>query len=304
MVDVSKSLLQISKDVCILRRYSPNIDLNSKGHVAVAVQAIDRVAPPSSPSQRAEFEMDKLAPIHARIADEIGVEENEEDKEDPDSATATRATRPRTVVSGIGLSSAPNAGRTEDGRVSPISSASSSAPSSALSPAEQQYRGWVFDVLAPLLPFIDDTVEPQARYSDLQEIGEGESGSVFSARVRPDSSLASSAKQKKRRKDVSPSAHATVVAVKVIPVDPAGSPKIELLRQELELMEDVRHAHVLTMDALFIDLSDDTLWIRMELMETSLADVIGLVDEGAEMGEPVIARFASDVSFLRLACSI
>ncbi|KAJ7271004.1 hypothetical protein C8J57DRAFT_1716199 [Mycena rebaudengoi] len=40
----------------------------------------------------------------------------------------------------------------------------------------------------------------------------------------------------------------------------------------------------------------DALWIRMELMERSLADMVGLVEEGLRLQEPrIIARFAGDM---------
>ena len=45
---------------------------------------------------------------------------------------------------------------------------------------------------------------------------------------------------------------------------------------------------------------EDGLWIRMELMERSLADVVGLVNQGLMVQERMIARFASDVGYLAL----
>ena len=49
---------------------------------------------------------------------------------------------------------------------------------------------------------------------------------------------------------------------------------------------------------LYVDLMDDALWISMELMDRSLADVLNLVEEGVQMDERHIARFAKDVSIL------
>lgn len=63
----------------------------------------------------------------------------------------------------------------------------------------------------------------------------------------------------------------------------------------MELMRGVHHEHVLRMDAFYVNLVDDSVWIRMELMERSLADVVGLVGEGLSLQERMIARFASDV---------
>jgi len=53
--------------------------------------------------------------------------------------------------------------------------------------------------------------------------------------------------------------------------------------------------NLLGMDAVYVDLQEDSLWIRMELMERSLADVVGLVGEGLMLQERMIARFASDI---------
>ena len=56
------------------------------------------------------------------------------------------------------------------------------------------------------------------------------------------------------------------------------------------------------MDALYLYLypgpGEDALWIRMELMDRSLADVLELVDEGVVVGESVVGRVAADVSVL------
>lgn len=85
------------------------------------------------------------------------------------------------------------------------------------------------------------------------------------------------------------------VAIKNVPILPSGSPKINDLRSELALMNGISHPHILTMDALYVDLVEDCLWIRMDLMERSLADVIAYADEGIIFHEKCIARVASDV---------
>jgi len=56
-------------------------------------------------------------------------------------------------------------------------------------------------------------------------------------------------------------------------------------------------ALVLIMEAMYVDLQEDSLWVRMELMERSLADVVALVEKGhlEEIEEKVAARFASDI---------
>ena len=119
---------------------------------------------------------------------------------------------------------------------------------------------------------------------------------LSSAKPAASASTAARAWARAEARDESPSAHAGVVAIKNVPVSPGGSPKIGEMGRELALMRGLRHEHVLTMDAVFVDLVEDSLWIRMELMERSLADVIGLVEEGLEVGEGMVARFVGDVS--------
>jgi hypothetical protein len=210
-----------------------------------------------------------------------------------------RMSRPRIVVNGLEPTSPqhtlPPSASSSASTVSPSPSPSPSTASPATasaSPATPRYRGWVTEIVRPLAAWIDDSVDPTVQYVDLQEIGEGESGSVYAARYVP----SAGARQGKSREDTSPSAGMELVAIKSVPLVPTGSPKLVDLRRELELMREVRHAHVLTMDRLFVDHLEDALWIRMELMETSLADVLGLVDEGVEVNEGMMARFAADVS--------
>lgn len=157
-----------------------------------------------------------------------------------------------------------------------------SLPKSYSKSQSQRLPGWIVDIISPLSEFMID-VDPQEYFADLQEIAEGESGSVYAARlVCPVESLS-----------VAPGT--THVAVKSIAIHPAVSPKLQDLSHEMELMRGVHHEHVLRMDAFYVNLVDDSVWIRMELMERSLADVVGLVGEGLSLQERMIARFASDV---------
>lgn len=146
----------------------------------------------------------------------------------------------------------------------------------------QRLPEWIADAVSFLSEFMVD-VDPQECFADLQEIAEGESGSVYAARLvcPPDTH------------SLPPGT--THVAIKAITIHPAVSPKLQDLSHEMELMRGVHHEHVLRMDAFYVNLVDDSVWIRMELMERSLADVIGLVGEGLSLQERMIARFASDV---------
>ena len=196
--------------------------------------------------------------------------------------------------------------------ISPLNGTPHSAGSGGSSPG-QRYPGWVSDVLSKvgLEVFVDKKVEPRDYFEGLTEVAEGESGFVYQAKVIrtvPGSRLTKRVPQ--------PGA---VVAIKAVPILPSGSTKLEDLMREVEAMKrvfeddrsaasspfsssasgcSVRAGHVLIMEAMYVDLQEDALWIRMELMERSLADVVALVEEGQleRIDEKVVARFASDVS--------
>ncbi|OCH90867.1 kinase-like protein [Obba rivulosa] len=162
---------------------------------------------------------------------------------------------------------------------------------SPLTPAPR-YPGWVSEVVAPLRKFIDDATDPRALYGDLREVGEGESGSVYAARVlRPTASASSSTASLPSTARGKPA----YVAIKNVPILPSGSPKLLDLQRELAVTHGLRHNHILAVDAVYVDHVEDALWLRMELMERSLADVIGLGEEGILIQEKQIAQFASDI---------
>jgi len=191
-----------------------------------------------------------------------------------------------------------------------FSTAPHSAGSGGSSPG-QRYPGWVSDVLsrAGLEIFVDEKVEPRDFFDGLAEVAEGESGFVYQAKV-----VRTVSGSKLTKRELQPGG---VVAIKAVPILPSGSSKLDDLRREVDVMkrvfEDDRSAgspfasasgypagaaHVLIMEAMYVDLQEDALWIRMELMERSLADVVALVEGGhlERIDEKVVARFASDVS--------
>ena len=122
--------------------------------------------------------------------------------------------------------------------------------------------------------------DPREMFTDLQEVAQGQYGSVYAAHVC--SGVLGS--------------QDSLVAVKKVPIPVQGTPKIGQLQHELALMSQVRHKHILATDGLFFDFVEDVLWIRMELMERSLADVVVLSEEGLHLEERVIARLTSDAS--------
>ena len=167
-----------------------------------------------------------------------------------------------------------------------VSPSPPSSPRSLLPP----YKDWVSDAIEPLNEFVDDTVDPHELFTELQEVAQGESGSVYSATVIGRS-------LKKRGAKVQKVASGSVVAIKSVTLRPNEElQKINDLRKELLLMCRVRHPNILSMESLYVNSMEDALWVEMELMDRSLADVLTLVDEGLELHETVIAAFASDVS--------
>ncbi|KAF8064011.1 STE/STE20/PAKA protein kinase [Lyophyllum atratum] len=209
--------------------------------------------------------------------------EEEEEEEEEMVPSNQPGQRPRIVISADPSSAG----------LTPAVSTSGLTP---LSPF-QRYRGWLSAVVAPLEEFIDEVVDPRDFYLDLQEIAEGESGSVFAARLtdRNIHKLRLPPLVKAHDNDDLVNGRTTIVAIKSVAILPSGSPKLIDLQRELSLMKGLWHDNVLSMDAVYVDLKEDTLWIRMELMERSLADIIGLVGQGLILQDRTIARFASDV---------
>lgn len=219
-----------------------------------------------------------------------------------DNSSLSPARRPSLQINGSALSPAGSKNKfltpgTLSGLSPQTSPASTSSSSSSPSPL-MRYRGWVSEVVAPLEEFIDHNSDPRELFKDLREIAEGESGSVFSASVvhvapRPPPK---DWKKTSSETEVDDGEVSNLIAIKNVPLVPGGSQKLEDLRKELLLMSRVRHENILSMDALYVDLQDDSLWIKMELMQRSLADVLALVQDGLVIPEVAIARFASDVS--------
>jgi len=176
-----------------------------------------------------------------------------------------------------------------------------STTSTPLSPF-QRYRGWLSAVVAPLEEFIDEAVDPRDHYLDLREIAEGDSGSVFAAMLNSSTAHKLRLPPLVKAKDADEILHGrtVLVAIKSVAIVPSGSPKLVDLQRELGLMRGLGlgHENVLGMDGVYVDLVEDSLWVRMELMERSLADIIGLVGDGLQLQERTIARFASDVCSL------
>ncbi|THH13485.1 hypothetical protein EW146_g6742 [Bondarzewia mesenterica] len=222
-----------------------------------------------------------------------------------DIGSADRAAQPSIVVTADVIDNGSSSGSIK-GALTAASAVSPSSHLSSPSTPSQRYPDWLSEVIKPLAEFIKDVVDPRDLFADLQEIAEGESGSVYCARVigsAPVPPLATKkigARKSQLTSPTFPYADASeLIAIKSVLILPSGSPKLSDLRRELELMRGIRHPNVLKMEALYVDLMEDSLWICMELMERSLADVLGVeVDEEDEaiiIGERMVARFVWDV---------
>ncbi|KAF6750907.1 hypothetical protein DFP72DRAFT_1138883 [Ephemerocybe angulata] len=196
------------------------------------------------------------------------------------TTTAPSPSRPTIVISDVPQSGLPTA-----------------MPSGTPLSPFQRYRGWLSEVVAPLEDYIDEIVDPRDHYLDLKEIAEGESGSVYSARLthKDAGRLRLPPLVKARDAEDIANGREILVAIKSVAIVPSGSPKLTDLRHELSLMRGLSQENLISLDALYVDLLEDTLWIRMELMERSLADVVALVDGGLILPDRTMARFASDI---------
>ncbi|CAO3640212.1 unnamed protein product [Mucor hiemalis] len=125
---------------------------------------------------------------------------------------------------------------------------------------------------------IVDTADPNTIYTDLILIAEGESGPMYAAK------------------------HITskrIVAIKKIPQ--SAEEKLSKIRNELTTMKMSRHPNVVEFIACYTTQED--VWVVMECMDVSLADIISIDPEaGPGMREDQIARVARDI--LRALCRI
>jgi hypothetical protein len=189
-----------------------------------------------------------------------------------------------------------------------------------------RYPSWLAAGVLPLAEFIDDSSDPRAQFTDLQEIAQGESGSVYSAcgaltvasqfrPPTPTSPVSEIAPEGDETDEGLAQSKQGLVAIKCVPLLRGRTEKLADLRRELELARALRHANVLRMERLYVDVAEESLWIGMELMDRSLADVLAVVGEDVgsalvapeaqeeggdaevvEISEKVVARFVRDVS--------
>ncbi|KAI7869648.1 kinase-like domain-containing protein [Spinellus fusiger] len=115
-----------------------------------------------------------------------------------------------------------------------------------------------------------DTADPYTLYTDFVLIAEGESGPMYSATHK--------------------TTHRTV-AIKRIPR--SAEKKLSKIRNELTTMKMSRHPNIVEYMASYR--TEDEVWVVMECMDVSLADILSVRPQGSMMSEDQIGRVARDV---------
>jgi len=160
------------------------------------------------------------------------------------------------------------------------------------------YGGWVASVISPLAEFIDMGVNPRHHYVDLREMADGPGGTtLYVARLASahHELLKLPADVRDYDEDDLRAERPTFVALKSIPIMPAGSSKLGEVVRELRVLSNLQCENLLRMDALYVDSVEDALWIRMELMTRTLSSVIELNGVGLVLSDRMIAGCAKDI---------
>nr|GAT53157.1 kinase-like protein [Mycena chlorophos] len=163
--------------------------------------------------------------------------------------------------------------------------------------APGQYSGWVSAIIAPIQEFIDFSINPHRHYLEPVEVHESSSGITLAiARLAHDGReklvLSDSARQRDEQ-DLMAN-HSTFVAISIIPVLPGDNIQVELVHRELQ--RNLLHEHIVGIDAVYLDPSTDSIWLRKELMAMSLKRIIGLKHAGSvSLPDSLIARCIKDI---------
>ncbi|KAG8835935.1 hypothetical protein FRC17_000020 [Serendipita sp. 399] len=158
------------------------------------------------------------------------------------------------------------------------------------------------ELLRPLISFINDG-DPNDLFVNLKQVAEGESGDIFAADAS-DLAVSSGFVADSEERDTT-----TVVAIKKVRVEEPNNAKITALKKEASIFSSIgHHQSILAYAGMWIadtsspDADADQrpeplqeLWIQMELMERSLADLLALLDDGLELEERHVSRFALDI---------
>ncbi|KAJ7915114.1 kinase-like protein [Mycena leptocephala] len=153
-------------------------------------------------------------------------------------------------------------------------------------------------LFSPLAEFIDMGVNPRHHYVDLREIADGPGGTtLYIARLASahHELLMLAGDVRDRDEDDFRAERPVFVALKSIPIMPAGSSKLGDVLRELRILSTLQCENLLRMDALYLDPVEDKLWIRMELMTRTLSSVVELNGVGLALSDRMIAGCAKDI---------
>lgn len=181
--------------------------------------------------------------------------------------------------------------------LSPLSqpSASPDPPYSAMSLVDEATS----KLLEPVAEFVLPG-DPRHIFGEMHLVAEGESGGIFAAKVLGDAGtpVTSTSNWSRTTSSSISSLIGSVVAIKRMRVCDETGPRIKTLQHELSVLSACgQHANILTYGGMW--LGNDPyveLWLQMELMERSLADLIALFQEGLSIEERHVARFAYDAA--------
>ncbi|KAJ7149670.1 kinase-like domain-containing protein, partial [Mycena filopes] len=155
----------------------------------------------------------------------------------------------------------------------------------------------VLTALTPFSEFIDPS-NPHDYYIDREEIATHSDGTRLCVARLADVSTASlmlpqDIKDQDRHARLA--GPRTFVAITTVPIPASGSATLTEVLRELCIMRGLRCDHILTMDGLYVDPAEDTLWIRMELMIRPLSSIIDLRRVGLTLSDRVIAGCTKDI---------
>ncbi|PKC06968.1 hypothetical protein RhiirA5_418855 [Rhizophagus irregularis] len=115
-----------------------------------------------------------------------------------------------------------------------------------------------------------ETGDPGQIFTNLNMIAEGESGNIYAANQNNLENM---------------------VAIKVIPL--INTNKLEILKNELSMMKKSKHSNIVEYIGCYY--KSDSIWVVMECMEVSLADIISMHSDGPRINEFQIARVAREI---------
>ncbi|CAG8534229.1 556_t:CDS:10 [Acaulospora morrowiae] len=128
------------------------------------------------------------------------------------------------------------------------------------------------DSLPPDIRHLADLLDPRDPnkiYDNLIQIAEGQSGNMYSSTQKGSSET---------------------VAIKIIPF--SSDEKLKNIKEELSLMKSSQHPNIVKCIGCYH--TPDSIWVVMECMEISLADIIGMHEDGPRLNEFQIARVARE----------